>query len=687
MVAPAGYGKTTAVAQWVEGQPAPHAWISLDRRDDDPSRLTAHLLAATARALPNPSTVPREALDAGADPADVVVPLLVGDLERRLDGDGLVLVLDDGHAVRSAASHDLLEQLLAALPEGVRTVIVGRPPLPISLARRRAAGTVAEIGPAALRFTLPEVEAFVNGALGLSQSDEQLRRLTRATDGWPAALSLAVASRSADPAALVPAAATTGEIAEYLLQEVLTCAGEPMRRFLRRTSILSRLEDDLCVAVADDPEAGEHLRTAWRASLLIARDDDDAALRYHHLLTTLLQAELRRSEPQLIPELHRRAAAWHRRRGDHEQAAEHAIRAGDPQLAAAILSEAWFPWLFVDRRPRAVLALLDRLPGDPGPWRTFVEALRLACEALELGVGRPERRRLAELSARPPRPERASTAVLDALRRSPLFGDVRGALAACAADPALPPPDRRTRHALGIQRALVGWFAGDRTALAWLEQEPPPDGGLTMRVWRLALLTLFALDGDDIDAAVRHGRAAVAEVDAVGDDDLACSIPAYQACAAALGRAGDLDAAEAMLARAWTVTARLPTGVDHLLTLTIAAGLALGRNQHDRARAHAQAARAIVDDCADLGALARKLEQIERAIGDAFAHPLTGTPLSRAEQRILALLPGPASAAEIAGDLHLSPNTVRTHVRRIYRRLGVSSRGQAVAAARARGLL
>jgi len=219
--------------------------------------------------------------------------------------------------------------------------------------------------------------------------------------------------------------------------------------------------------------------------------------------------------------------------------------------------------------------------------------------------------------------------------------------------------------------------------------EPPPAGGvdLTMRVWHHWLVAFSALDEGRAEDAVRHGRDAVAEVERHGSGRAASFGMAYLAHAAALIATGELDAAEGPLVHAESITSRVPDGVPNLMTLTVRARLELARGRRDHALPPVVAARAILDDCVDLGRLADWVAEVERGVAGPSGQPLPGTTPTAAEHRVLVLLATPATAAEIGQTLFISRNTVRTHVRNLYRRLGVSTRDDAVAAARRRGLV
>ncbi|MEV4422935.1 LuxR C-terminal-related transcriptional regulator [Patulibacter sp. NPDC049589] len=681
LVAPAGYGKTTTLATWAARR-GDVAWVTLDSPDGAPARLLAHVLRTLQRTGHETGDA-WPALVAGADPASVVVPLLSNALGAASRPP--VLVVDDCHVIEGTPSAAVVRSLADAAPNRLRLVLASRRALPWPLARRRANGDVTELGPDELRLTTGEIRALVDERLAVGLSETETTGLADATEGWPAAVALTLLRGAAGSRALVRDGGTPFDIAEYLVQEVLDELDDVMRTFLRRTSILSVLDADLCRAVLDDPAAGELLARARRSNLLLARTDaDGTTARYHRLLADVLRAELRRSEPEAVGDLHRRAGAWLAEARRYEDAIEHAIHAGDATWAVELLSEIWLDLVF-DRRYDTITSILDRLPGPVAEHDTFVAALRMAVVALRDGLGAAERRAIRDLAAREATPE--ARRVLRRLRSSFVCGDVRTALDCVDERWDATEPDPRMRFAAATQRAMLWWLTDDPRLEAALKTVPPAGTDQTLRVWHHAMLAFAAAGTADQARAVEHGRAAVAEAECDVTGTSISFALAYQACGAAYLRYGALDHAERMLDRASAATGQVPDGVEHLLTLMLRARLELARGHRDSARQLAAAARAIADDCVDLGGLTRHLDDTEEAIDRPSSNATLGSPLSPAELRVLRMLPGGLPLSRIASELFLSTNTVRTHARMIYRRLGANSRADAIAAARTRGLL
>lgn len=332
--APAGYGKTTLLRQWIARDAQhPAAWIQLAPEDDGVFAFWIAIVSAVADACPG---VGRRSLGALAGPlADVrraVLAPLVDDLHA--DGAALDLVLDDLHLVCDPAAHDTLAWLVENAPKNLRIAVGTRHAPGLPLGRLRARGDLTELRAADLRFDAAEVRCLLNERLGLGLADADADALARRTEGWPAGLYLAALSLRGveDRSAFVATFAGDDEaIVDYLRPELLRGLDEATRTFLVRTSILESFCAPLCDAVAaTGPPAAEVLAELQRTNLfLVGLDRRRRWFRYERLFAELLRAELAASEPALVPELHRRAARWHDAQG-HVTAA----RAHDPVARA-----------------------------------------------------------------------------------------------------------------------------------------------------------------------------------------------------------------------------------------------------------------------------------------------------------------------------------------------------------------
>jgi len=691
--APAGYGKTTAVATWLATVDDDRAWISLDALDNDPRRLCAHVLAAIDRVLPETVDDAWQALGAGADLLDTVVPLaaraIAAHVERRL-----VLVLDDYHAVEHPDGHGLVSALVDAVPASVRVVVCSRTASPLRIARRRALGTVAELGVRELAFQRGEAERLLNGSLGLGLAPDAVAAIEARVEGWPAGLALVAAALPArtDRSAYVRGLGekhpdvTGAAVADYLVEEVLDRAEPRLREFLCRTSILSRLSGPLCAAVLEDRSAHEQLADVRRSNAFVVGLDENgvAWLRYHHLFAELLERELHAASPELVPVLHRRASEWFAANGFVEEAIAHAIAAGDGERAATLLHDTWRT-LAAQRRWVTLRRIIAQLPPERGEFATFCEALDTLMSSLEGDDLRLVAQRLDALERRRSAPGVAQ--IVDVMRIFPFHGDVgRAARYGWAAWERY--KDSPLRFSVAAQLGLVLWFAGEGARAR--EVIEPLLGGIDLppsRTWAFGTLAFVAADDGDLELAERHARAAVDVAESHGGRGALESHFAYTALGEALRLRGALEEAGEHHEQALRLTGKHAGSLYRAFSLTFAAQMHLSCGDRTRARAAADAARAIVDAYPDIGVLADRLARVEQGTRRRTDRDLPGTEPTAAERRVLALLATDLTLEQIAAQLYLSIHTVSTHRRRLYRRLGATSREDVVAIARRRGLL
>lgn len=355
--APAGFGKTTLLAEWLAGS-SRTAWVSLDAGDNDPGVFWAYVVAALQTVEPAISAL---------SPASVEPSLasLLNELDA-LD-DEVVLVLDDYHAIESVPIHEQLAFLLEHLPPNVHLVIGSRADPPLPLPRLRARGELRELRAADLRFTTDEAVAYFNETMGLNLAVEDVAALEARTEGWIAALQLAALSMHGrdDIAAFI--GNFTGDdrfVVDYLAEEVLERQPEAIRHFLLRTSILERLTGSLCDAVTGGEGGAATLADLDRANLFVVPLDDRRRwYRYHHLFADVLHARLLDAEPGIVADLHRRASAWFQQHGDRSEAIEHAVRGRDFERAAELIERA-APSMRRARQETTLRRWLSALPGD-----------------------------------------------------------------------------------------------------------------------------------------------------------------------------------------------------------------------------------------------------------------------------------------------------------------------------------
>jgi len=366
--APAGFGKTTLVSEWVRHCDRPVAWLSLDKNDNDISRFLTYLIAALQRIDGKIGIDVQAALKESQSPHyENLLTRLVSEIEAAQVES--IMVLDDYHLIESRSAHDALNFLIEFLPPSMHLVITGRadPPLPIS--RLRVQREVNEVRTFDLRFTNAEVAAFLNDLMGFDLSSEDIAAMETRTEGWVASLQLAALSmhdRDDWHAFIAEFSGSNRYVIDYLVDEVMARQPEEVQVFLRRTSILDRLCATLCKAVicGEGMEEKAIIDYLDRSNLfLIPLDDRREWYRYHHLFADFLGQRLRTEEPECVPELHRRASQWFESKGLVDEAIRHALAAGDFDCAIRLVDQV-APDLLVRRESNKLLKLMQQLPPD-----------------------------------------------------------------------------------------------------------------------------------------------------------------------------------------------------------------------------------------------------------------------------------------------------------------------------------
>lgn len=364
--APAGFGKTTLLTEWLAGGGArtrPTAWLSLDRRDGDPAVFWSYVVAAVRKVAADVGTDALSTLQSTPAGLESVVTSLLNDLDGLADD--VVLVLDDYHLVESLEVQESMLFLVEHLPERLHLVVASRADPPWPLAGLRARGELLEVRAADLRFTSQETAAYLNGAMGLDLTAADVAALEARTEGWIAALQLAALSLRGrdDPAGFIAEFAGDDRfVVDYLVDEVLDRQTDDVRTFLLETSILNRLTAPLCAAVTGRSDARAILEALERANLfLVALDDRRQWYRYHHLFGDVVRARLADEEPERVAVLHRRASDWFDADGDRAEAVRHALAAEDFAKAAELI-ELGIPDLRQARQDATQQAWLAALP-------------------------------------------------------------------------------------------------------------------------------------------------------------------------------------------------------------------------------------------------------------------------------------------------------------------------------------
>ncbi|RKQ91640.1 LuxR family maltose regulon positive regulatory protein [Solirubrobacter pauli] len=684
---PAGFGKTTLLAAWRAAADRPTAWVSLDEGDDDVVVLWSHVVEALGRACPAFDAAALAATVPAAPLTEVVLPGLVNAL---LEQGELVLVLDDFHRLSSEAARASVAWLIEHVPATVQIVIASRSDPPLPLARLRARGQLLELRAQELRFTEAEAAEFLNDRLALDLAPEDVALLVARTEGWPAGLYLAALSLADKPdkhARVQAFDGTTAHVVDFLAAEVLAGYAPEQQAFMLRTAVLERVCASLCDAVLDASGSSEVLATLARSNLfLVPLDERHEWFRFHHLFAQLLRAELQRREPELVDELHRRAHVWHRASGTTDEAIHHALAARLFDEVSALIAETWVHYANAGRTA-SVLEWLTRFPDDVLHRDRRLLAVKAWVVAL---CGREDEMRavIARLRA------------LDGLDDGPL-----------------PDGMASVRSSLSILRATFAWGDvagvlehGTRSA----ELEGPGSPWYPVLTWALGWAHYCNDDLDQAEARLREtvvlGPRAeqwIVSVASLADLSLIAGLRGRREEQARLAdeaielarTCGLLDSVEVgeihtargvalaarglphealpelergiMLRRLWAQPLDL---VDGLLAL---APVAASTGDRGRAVAALDEAEAILGRCPDPGALPTRLALARRAA--RVSAPAPRAELSDRELTVLRLLGSGRSEREIAAELFVSYNTLHSHVKSIYRKLGVSSRADAIA--------
>ena len=687
---PAGTGKTTVLRQWTEADDRPAAWVQLDASDDDPVVLLIYL----CRALGAVATVPPEveaALGLSVPPVrERVLPLLA---EALAQAPPFLLVLDDAHLLAGRKCWDVIAFVLANLPPGAQLALGTRSEPRLPLARLRACGELAEFHVGQLALDRAETEELLR-AHGLEASEDVVAALLEVTEGWATGLHLAcLASNGRQFDEWLPTVrGDQHEIAAYLSSEVLDRQPPELQDFLLRTSVLDELTPALCKLVTGRDDAGELLARISRADLFVVpRGDDDSHFRYHHLFAEVLEAELEVRHPGERLELHRAAAAWYAAHDDPDAAVRHLLAGEDVKAAGDTVAAAW-----PDMWTRGQAETVRRWLGS------FTDRQILGQPALTLTAGwvftALDDAKLGERWGRAACGARVDDAP------SPYGATSLRASQALLRATVAPDGVRRMREDAELAAVLesrpgTSWYADAQVTLGvarWLSGSAQRaihplsvavrEGSVhnpSAELAALGHLALIAVDEGDWDAAREHESAAAERLAELGFGTHRRCLPMLLARAKLVARdpAGDVTAVGADVDR--LLGHMVPHLWMALLTHVVLGEVAIECSLTQTAEAHASAAAGLLERYPDAGILRRRTEHLRGAVElTRVAEPLTP-----AERRVLELLPTHLTEAQMADELYVSKNTVKTHLKGVYRKLEVSSRAEAVQRARDTGLL
>ena len=693
VVAPAGWGKSTIVADWLSDDGVTAGWVSLDGGDNDPQRFWRYLLLAADQAGSAAGAAALRRLDAaGSDVLRDVLPAFVNELAAAADP--LVLVLDDYHLVTSARVHTTVATLLDRSPPQLHLMLITRADPPLPLSRLRVRGDMVELRAEDLRFSIGEAVEFFSSRLGPLLSEQDVLRLLARTEGWAAGLQLAALRLRdrADPADFIER--LTGadwHIVNYLGEEVLASQPPEVREFLLVTSVLNRMCAPLCDALTGRADGAGLISEIYRANLfLVPLDDEHRWFRYHHLFGGLLRHELARTAPDRPPVLHQRAARWYADHGDAAEAIGHAIASGDEALGGRLVAAHW-------RRPfnagqlETVRMWLDALPAELVATDASLSAAR-AWVALD--TGRLEEVSAALDAAETSGPPDSHLMVLRALQMYKA-GDVGGAAARLREiSPSADDPFIATVHRLvqGISWMWLGDADRARELLVEAARRAEDDGNRLAYIYAEGCRALLAVTRGDLalaDSLVADAESAVGR--ALSDSHFVAMFPALARARLGIERADWAGARRA--AGAAMELGRRGGGRVELAAalLTAAKASRICPDPQDPVvdpGALLGEARGLVRHCADPGPLVITwLAGEQRAVAARTRQEGLIEPLTDRELTILRLLPAPSSLRELASELFVTPNTLKTHLRAIYRKLGAESREEAVIRGRERGLI
>ncbi len=699
IVAPPGYGKTTLLSQWAERNGQSFAWVSVDEPDNDPKVLLSYIAAALDAVEP----IDERVFDALASPVSSVPGSVVPRLGAAFSSmtSPVVLVVDDVHALHNRECRAALSVLADHVPGGSRLALAGRAEPPLRIARLRAEGKIMEIGPGDLSLTCEEASSLLRNA-EVALGEDEVAELHRRTEGWPAGLYLA-ALYLKEGGALASAAVSFGGddrlVSEYMESEFLSRISERQRVFLTRTAVLERMSAPLCEAVLELSGSAATLADLARSNLmLVPLDRRGKWYRYHHLFRDMLLAELERLEPALVPVLQRRAANWCLQNGRAEDALEYLMAAGDVDAAAGLIEklvvpthrkgrvptvQRWFQWLEdrdgIKGHPMAAVlaSLFCALTGRP------VEAERWADAVDRWQYGDPVRS--GDLSTE------AWAAVLRAFlcRRGveQMRADADEAVRRFAAQSFVTPAPAFLQ---GIARILCGDLDGGDESLedgVSVGEEVGAHEDVALALCERSLVAMVRDEWGRAEVFAGQARAVLrgAGIEESYATPLVCAVQAR----AAMHR-GDVQGARQQLVSAqrqrplltyalpyFAVQARIELIRVHLALADLAAARTLMREVDELLRRRP-----------DLGNLADEAEALRaRLLQERGSSVLGASALTGAELRLLPMLSTHLSFPEIAEEMFLSRNTIKSEANSLYRKLGASTRSQAVTRSRELGLL
>jgi LuxR family transcriptional regulator, maltose regulon positive regulatory protein len=699
VVAPPGYGKTTLLSQWAERGGRAFAWVSVEEQDNDPKVFLTHV----AEALDEVEPIDKRVFDALASPVGSarrsVVPRLGAAFWSMASP--VVLVLDDVHVLRNSECQAAVSVLAGHVPVGSRLALAGRAAPPLRIARLRAEGKIMEIGPDDLSLTPEEASSLLRNA-GVTLDQDQVAELYRRTEGWPIGLSLAALDlRDGDAVAgaAVCIGRVDGLVSGYLESELLSRISARQRAFLTRAAVLERMSGPLCEAVLDMEGASAALADLAGSNLpLVPLDRHGEWYRFHHLFRDILLAELLRQEPELVPVLRRRAADWCWRNGLPDEAVGYSVAAGDTATVAGMVERLgapayrqgrlpalrrWFDWLEgrggIERHPMAAVlhALLSAVTGRPAEAERWASAVDHCQNGDVARPGDPAAGAWAALLR----------AILCRRGVERMRADADEAVHRFAAERFVTPAPVLLQ---GLARILCGDLDGGDLCLedaAGVAEVAGAPEDLALALGERALVAMARCEWGQAEAFAQRARTALRRA-GIKESYVTALVCAVRARAAVYQ--ADLPTARQELATAQRLRPLLTYALPHL---AVQARIELAHVQ--LALADPAGARTLMREVDELlrhrpglGTLVGAAEALRAQLSSQRGSGIPGAPaLTAAELHLLPLLSTHLSFREIGAKMFLSRNTVKSHAISIYRKLGVSSRSQAVSRSVELGLL
>ena len=694
VTAPAGYGKSTLLTEWAHSEDRPVAWVSLDQLDDDPATLVTMLASAYVRASGSESDLVANVGGAGSSVLARAAPRLATAFST--SPSPFVLMMDDLHSLQSPNCHDVLSVVISGIPPGSQLVATSRSEQP-HLPKLRATGDAIEFSATDLALDEAGARQIFNEAR-VAITSELAAAVTQRTEGWPVGMYLAAMIAMEGKGEQLTISGDDRYVADYLYKEALMRLSEDTQRFLRRTAVVDQLSGPLCDAVLGEPGGQEHLRELEASSsFLVPLDRRREWYRYHALFREFLLAELRRIEPDMIMNLHLRAADWYESNESPALALEHLLQTTERDRSMQALTALFLPTYQAGQMSTVQRWLStigdDAIEGYPplavaACWMAALDGQTTAAE-----------RWLA----------RVETASFDGTLPdgSASFESARAMLRAlmCPAGPDQAVADADL--AVGVEPAWSPWrdtalgvageaylLAGDvdRAVELFMEAIEAPAGQASTDnvVVSQSELALLAMDRGAWSEAEEQLEPALAAIDDLQMQDYPVCLIAFAGAARLAMHRGDLKEANRRLTQA--MRAR-PSSTYALPGLAV--GLRLQLAQVYLTLADRTTARHLlreIDDVLvhrpDLGVLVDRVSAFRDLLASSAQIGATGSsPLSPAELRLLPYLQTHLTIAEIAERLFVSRNTASSEVSSIYRKLGVSSRNEAVEQSTMLGLL